>query len=163
MWRFTRDLFIPQGFIFFLTIGGRVVNTLCFALTNKSNRGTKIYLMWIVLWKCTLNFVNQPPWCHSSFCILKPFKQSLKLNLTPCCQVSLPYIMGFDNEVNHQKIKSHAHMHHVVIITMWTLCYSILSHATLILFHHALNDMLTLLKSSISRVLWLPQVWYSGV
>ena len=32
-------------------------------------------------------------------------------------------------------------MHHVVIIVvivMWTLCYSIMPHATLILYYHAL-------------------------
>ena len=43
----------------------------------------------------------------------------------------------------------------------YTLCNSILSHATLILYYHA--SMLTLQNSVISRALWLPQVWYYGV
>ena len=33
------------------------------------------------------------------------------VNLTPCCRVSLPYIMGFDININHQRIqttRSHA-------------------------------------------------------
>ena len=54
-----------------------------------------------------------------------------------------------------KKFKSHAHTHHVVIIAMLTLCHSIMSHATLILFPHAF--VLTILKSLIPRALWLPQ------
>ena len=51
-------------------------------------------------------------------------------------------------------------MHHVVIVifvfivAMLILCYSIMSHATLVLFNHAF--MLALHKSLISRALWLP-------
>ena len=41
------------------------------------------------------------------------------------------------------------------------LCYSIVSHATLILQYHA--SMLTLQNSVTSRALWLPQVRYYGV
>ena len=47
-------------------------------------------------------------------------------------------------------------MHHVVIIimiVMLTMCYSVLSHATLILYYHA--SMLTLHTFIISNVLWL--------
>ena len=52
-------------------------------------------------------------------------------------------------------------MHHVVIIViidiiaMLTLCYSIMLHATLVLFYHA--SMLAPQNSLISRALWLPQ------
>ena len=50
-------------------------------------------------------------------------------------------------------------MHHVVIvviIAMLTLCYSIMSHAALIIFYRAF--MLTLHKSLIPRALWLPHM-----
>ena len=52
-------------------------------------------------------------------------------------------------------------MHHVVIIVisvsvaMLTLCYSIVSRATLLLLYHA--SMLTLHSSFMSHALWLPQ------
>jgi hypothetical protein len=88
-------------------------------------------------------------------------ERSFNLNLNPCCQIFLPYIMGFDIEINHQKFKWDVHTHHVVIIAMLTLCYSTMSHVTLTLFHHAF--MLTLFKSVISCALWLPQVWYYEV
>ena len=55
-----------------------------------------------------------------------------------------------------KKFKPHAYTHHtvtLVIIAMSTLCHSIVSHATLILYHHA--SMQTTL---ISCALWLPQV-----
>ena len=39
-----------------------------------------------------------------------------------------------------------------------TLCYSIMSHATLILYYH--TSMLTLHTSLISHALWLPHAWY---
>jgi len=42
-----------------------------------------------------------------------------------------------------------------------TSCYSIMSHATLILYYHA--SMLTLWNSIIPCALWSPQVWYYGV
>ena len=65
------------------------------------------------------------------------------------------YIMGFDLQVIHQKFKPHARTHHVDIVTMLNLCYSIMSHATLITYDHA--SMSTLHTSVISRALWLPQ------
>ena len=43
----------------------------------------------------------------------------------------------------------------VVIIAMLTLCYSIMSHDTLIFYFHA--SMLTLQTPLISHALWLPQ------
>ena len=58
-------------------------------------------------------------------------------------------------------------MHHIVVIiiivntAMLTLCYSIMSRATLIFFCQA--SMLTLHNSSLSRALWLPQAWYYEV
>ena len=64
----------------------------------------------------------------------------LYLNLPPCCHISLSYITNFDIRVIHQEFKPHACTHHVVIIVinvinaMLILCYSIMSHATLILF-----------------------------
>jgi hypothetical protein len=67
-----------------------------------------------------------------------------------------------------KEYKPHARMHHVlivviiVIIAMLTLCYSIMSHTTLILlsFYFFIFDqesMLTLQNSLISHELWLPQ------
>ena len=46
----------------------------------------------------------------------------------------------------------------IQIVLTSPLCYSIVSHATLILQYHA--SMLTLRNSVISQALWLPQVWY---
>jgi hypothetical protein len=82
------------------------------------------------------------------------------LNLPPCYYTfpSHIYIMRFDTKIIHQKIQPHTCMHHVVIITiiaMLTLCYSKMSHATLILYYHA--SMLTLHISLTFRALWLPQ------
>ena len=81
----------------------------------------------------------------------------LSLSVTPCCQVSLPYIMGFDapNNSNHTLIVKH-HVVIVVISATLTLCYSVMSHGTLILFYHAF--MLTLHKSALSCALWLPHM-----
>ena len=90
-------------------------------------------------------------------------------NLTPCCHVSLPYIVDFDIKVNHQRIQS-THLHTRITLSLlsflpflqcWTLCHSIMSHATLILFHHV--SMLTLRISLMSRALWFLQVSYYGI
>ena len=57
--------------------------------------------------------------------------------------------------------KPHAHTHHIVIIVIvdidavLTLCYSKMSHATLIFFYH--TTILTLQNSLMPRALWLPQ------
>ena len=45
---------------------------------------------------------------------------------------------------------------HTTPLKCCTLCYSIVSHGTLILYYH--TYMLTLQNSVISRALWLPQV-----
>ena len=68
----------------------------------------------------------------------------LSLNLPPCCHGFLPYITGLVLKWSAKEFKPNAHMHHVVIIifTKLTLCYSIISHATLLLYHH--TPMLTL-------------------
>ena len=60
-----------------------------------------------------------------------------------------------------KEFKQHAHTHHIVIIAMLTLCYSIMLYATLILFYYA--SVLTPQNPVISHVVWLPQVWYYGV
>ena len=68
--------------------------------------------------------------------------------------------MGF-SPLNYttKEFKPHARTHHVIIIViivtiaMLTLCYTIMSHATLVLFYHV--SMLTLHNSLISRALWL--------
>ena len=52
-------------------------------------------------------------------------------------------------------------MHHIVIIAMFTLCYSIISHATVPLFYHAsvlileklLNTTCTVVATSM-MILW---------
>jgi hypothetical protein len=54
-----------------------------------------------------------------------------------------------------QEIKLHALTHHVVIIAVFTLSYSIISHATLILYYQA--SMLTLRTSLILHALCFPQ------
>ena len=57
------------------------------------------------------------------------------------CHISLSYIVGFNiNNNPPNNSKSHACTRHVVIIAiiaMLTLCYSIMPHATLILYRHA--------------------------
>ena len=52
----------------------------------------------------------------------------------------------------------HAHTHHVVIIAMFVVRYSMMSLVTLILYYHAF--MSTLQTSLVKCALWLPQVWY---
>ena len=74
------------------------------------------------------------------------------------------YIMSFDITLNHHGIKPHTHTLHVVIIVitaMVSLCYSIISHAALILFYFTF--MLRVHNSSNSRALWLLQTWYYKV
>ena len=82
--------------------------------------------------------------------------------LKPSLLSHFPFMYhGFRIKINHHKIQILSHTHHVVIIVtttiiaMLTLCYSIMSHATLILYHHA--SMLTLYTSLIPHALWLPQ------
>ena len=85
--------------------------------------------------------VNSPLWytmtsvIPSFSYISKPWGTNvLHVNLPPCCHISLSCIMGFDiKKTTHQNIQttcSHA-------LGLLTLCYSILSHATLILYYHA--------------------------
>ena len=81
----------------------------------------------------------------------------MSLNLPPCCHISLSNIMGFDIKIITKKFKPHTRMRHIVIIViiaMLTLCYSMMAHATRILYYHA--SMLTLQSSLISCALWLP-------
>ena len=75
----------------------------------------------------------------------------------------LSHFTSFDTK----EFKPHTRTHHIVIIViigiiaMLTLCYSIMSSATLVLLYH--TPMSTLLNSLISHVLWLPQSWYYGL
>jgi hypothetical protein len=94
-------------------------------------------------------------------------RDELNLKLPPCYHISLPYTMGFDLKVIHQRNQTtclHAthchHCHYSHFFSMLTLCYSILSHTTLVFYYHA--SMLTLHTSLISRALWLAQAWYWG-
>jgi uncharacterized membrane protein len=60
-----------------------------------------------------------------------------------------------------KEIKPHVRTHHVVTVVIFnllTLCYSIMSHITLILYYHA--SMLILQTSLISYALCLQQAWY---
>ena len=66
--------------------------------------------------------------------------------LPPSCHIFLSYIMGFDIKM----------IHHVDIIAMMTLCYSMMSHGTRVLCCHI--SMLTLHTFLMSRALWLPHV-----
>ena len=112
-----------------------------------------IYLTYIKL-HSKLRNINKPNVTPSLI------SRVLSLNLTRC-HVSFPYIMGFDITINHQRIQttsSHALLVIVVIIAMLTLCYSIISHTTLILFYQ--TSMLALQNSLISRALWLSPARY---
>jgi hypothetical protein len=53
----------------------------------------------------------------------------------------------------HSFLLVHAHIHHVVIIAMSTLCYSIMSYGTLVHYNH--TCMLTLQTSLVLCALWL--------
>ena len=78
-----------------------------------------------------------------------------QLKIASCCHISFLYITHFDIRNNPQKkFKPHTRTHHVVVIVilaMLTLCYSIMSHATLVLYYHAF--MLTLHASLMSCAL----------
>jgi hypothetical protein len=74
------------------------------------------------------------------------------------CHVFLSYITDVDIKIKHKRIETtHSHCHpllFIVVIAMLTLCYSIMSHATLIIFYHA-SMLLTLQKLSfVSHALW---------
>ena len=116
---------------------------------------------------CTLNSVILAS--LMSLLLLYPetmWTRGSPLNLPPCCQVSLPYIMGFDIEINRQKIQttnSHAscgHHYNYCHYYMLTLCYCMMSRATFILFLsciHAnttqvVNILCTLVATSV--ILW---------
>jgi hypothetical protein len=81
-------------------------------------------------------------------------------NLLPCCYISLPYIMGFEIKIIHQRtqtIRWYAscchHCHYCNV--------DFLSHATLILYYHA--SMLTLQTSLISHALTtyvVTSIWF---
>ena len=82
-----------------------------------------------------------------------------QLYIPSCRHISLPYITIFAIKIVIYEFKPHDCMHHVliiVIISMLTLCYFIISHATLIIYYQAF--MLTLHTSLISCALWLPHV-----
>jgi hypothetical protein len=66
----------------------------------------------------------------------------LNLNLPSRCQIPSHISWGLTLKVSTKGFKPHTRTHHVVIIviiviiTMLTLCYSIMSHATLIIYYH---------------------------
>ena len=80
-------------------------------------------------------------------------------NLPLCCHISLTYTSWVltSKESSKRTQTTHTRMHHVVVIVIiistatLTLCYSIMSHATLTLYYHA--SMLILQTSLISRAL----------
>ena len=45
-----------------------------------------------------------------------------------------------------------------IMLSLLTLCFSIMSHATLVFFYHA--SLSTLRNSLMSSALWLPHAWY---
>ena len=67
----------------------------------------------------------------------------LGLKLPPCCHISLMYIMGFVIKQSTKEFKPHVRMHHIVVIViilvivMLPMCYSTMSHVTLVLYYHA--------------------------
>ena len=104
-------------------------------------------------------------------CVMSPFGMSLPLLYLKtlgkgCAQFKSPFLLshlpliyhGFNIKIIHQRIpttRSHTsrcHHCHIVIIAMLTLCYSIMSHATLIPCYQA--SMLTLETSLILHALW---------
>ena len=64
----------------------------------------------------------------------------LSSHLPHCCHISLPYIMGFDIKIVHQRIQttpSHtSHCHHCHYCNVEFVLFH-MSHATLILYYHA--------------------------
>ena len=80
----------------------------------------------------------------------------LNVNLPPYCHVFLPYITSSNIKWSIKESTTRARMHHVVIIVinyMLTFCYSMMSHATIILCYHA--SMLTLHSSLVLHAHWL--------
>jgi magnesium-transporting ATPase (P-type) len=67
---------------------------------------------------CTLTSIISPSLMSLSLSYIPNPSETdvLSLRLSPCCHISLSYIMSFDIEINHQKIQitcSHAsHFHH---------------------------------------------------
>jgi hypothetical protein len=77
----------------------------------------------------------------------------LRLNLAPYCHVS-SHMWHSSKPPKNSNHTSCCHRCNVLlVIAMLTMCYSILSHATLMLFYHA--SMLTLHNSLMSHILWL--------
>ena len=70
------------------------------------------------------------------------------------------YIIGLYSRINALKNSNHMLTCIIVIFAMLTLCYSIMSHVSLILYYYA--SMLTLQTSLISYALWLPHASYFG-
>ena len=62
--------------------------------------------------------------------------------------------MGFDIKLIHQKFKPHDHTHHVVIIALLILCYSILSYVTLSFYYHASELALQIVRDTEYKATW---------
>ena len=59
----------------------------------------------------------------------------LNLNLSPCCHILIPYIMAYEIKKSTKEFKPHVVIIVIIIIiAKLTLCYSIMSHATLIYY-----------------------------
>ena len=102
---------------------------------------------------------------HSSSYILKLWGMDvLNLNLTPYCHVSshISHVLIFKRTT--KEFRPHAQTHHiviiviVVIIAMPTLCHSIMSHATLIIFDHACMLTLQTYLGSVQCTLFLQSI-----
>ena len=109
--------------------------------------------------ECHYLLSSFPPIYHG-FWRTQQFKPHAHSDASFChrCNYCNIDFVGFDapNNSNHTLTMMH-HFVIVVIIATLTLCYSVMSHAKLILFYHTL--MLTLQKSLISRALWLSHMF----
>ena len=88
--------------------------------------------------------------CQYVECHLLIFILLLLMSLVKCWSMDMSHCSGRPSGVDHSTTSK-----------CCTLCYSIVSHATLILLYHAF--MWTLQNFVISRALWMPEVWYYKV
>ena len=107
----------------------------------------------------TLNFITSNSLMSVLLLYLKTLGNIyiLSLNLTLCCHVSLPYIMGSDIKVNRQRRLHASPCHHCKLILFllqyWVNVIPLRHIYTNLLWS---NPLIALKSSLISHVLWMP-------